>query len=168
MLTGDSESAAKVVSEQLGIDRYYAGILPEDKAQAVKEFKRLGRKVLMVGDGINDSPALAAADVSVSMKDSSDIAREVADVTLLSSDLSQLVSAGLLSQALMLRIRRNFNYIAGFNTALLALGIGGVLTVGTTALLHNASTIGIGIVSMRPLLPDVRKLSDGGSDAEQK
>lgn len=157
MLTGDSEVAADAVSRQLGIDRYFAQILPKDKAVIIESLKKEGRRVIMVGDGINDSPALAAADVSVSMKDSSDIAREVADITMLSSDLSQLLTVRLLGQRLMSRIRQNFNIIVAFNTTLLALGIGGILTPGTTALLHNASTIAISTASLRPCLPEGSK-----------
>lgn len=157
MLTGDGETAASVVSEQLGIDRYHAQILPQDKAEIVKALKDEGRKVIMVGDGINDSPALAAADVSVSMQDSSDIAREVADITLLSSDLRQLITARLLSQKLMRRIQSNFNFIVAFNTTLLALGLGNILTPGTTALLHNSSTIAVGLAGMRPCLPPPKR-----------
>lgn len=154
MLTGDSESAAKLVCEQLNIDKYYAQILPEDKAAIIEEIKAKGCTVIMVGDGINDSPALAAANVSVSMKDSSDIAREVADITLLDSDLSQLVTARLLGQNLLKRIQNNFNFIVTFNTALLILGIGNVLSPTTSALLHNLSTLGISAASMRPCLTE--------------
>lgn len=161
MITGDGEAAAKVVSRQLGVDRYFAQVLPQDKAEIVEALKKDGRKVIMVGDGVNDSPALAAADVSVSMKDSSDIAREVADITMLSSDLNQLVTVRLLGQRLMTRIQQNFNFIAVFNTALLALGLGNVLTPGTTALLHNASTIAVSAAGLRPSLP--KALRDQGA-----
>ncbi len=153
MLTGDNENAARQMSETLGIDECHAGILPQDKAAIVEGLKREGHRVVMVGDGINDSPALAAADVSVSMKDSSDIAREVADITLLDSNLAQLVTARKLGRRLMRRISGNFNFIVAFNTALLALGIGNILTPAASALLHNLSTIGIAAASTRPCLP---------------
>ncbi|MFV0414063.1 MAG: heavy metal translocating P-type ATPase [Oscillospiraceae bacterium] len=160
MLTGDSASAARVVCRQLGISRCHAQILPQDKAAIVEALKKEGRKVIMVGDGINDSPALAAADVSVSMKDSSDIAREVADITLLSSNLAQLVTLRRLSQRLMRRINSNFRFIVGFNTLLLALGIGNVLTPAASALLHNLSTMGISAASTRPCLNERDRQQD--------
>lgn len=153
MLTGDNEASARVVSEQFDIDRYYAGVLPEDKASIIETLKHEGHTVIMVGDGINDSPALAAADVSVSMKDSSDIAREVADITLLESDLSQLVTARILGQRLMERITENFNVIIGFNSALILLGVTNVITPNLSAILHNTSTILIAAASTRPCLP---------------
>jgi P-type E1-E2 ATPase len=154
MLTGDGEKAARTVCHELDVNRYYAQVLPKDKADIIEALKREGRRVVMVGDGINDSPALAAADVSVAMKDSSDIAREVADITMLSSDLAQLVKIRILSQRLMRRIRRNFNWIIAINTALLAAGIGNVIAPGATAFLHNASTLTIGVSALRPYLTD--------------
>lgn len=153
MLTGDGEAAAELVSRQLGINRYHAQILPQDKANIINAIKAEGKKVIMVGDGINDTPALAAADVSISMQDSSDLAREVSDVTLLSSDLSQLVTSRILAQRLMRRIQRNFHLIVSVNTALLAMGIGNVLTPGAMALLHNTSTIAISAAATRRYLP---------------
>lgn len=152
MLTGDSESAAKAVSSQLGLDEYRSQVLPEQKAAIVEEYRKLGRKVIMVGDGVNDSPALAAADVSVSMKDSSDIAREVADITLLSADLRELAVLRELSQNLFERIEKNYRFIIGFNTALLIMGLTGIMPPGRTAVLHNASTMGLSVLSTRPLL----------------
>lgn len=154
MLTGDNEYAAKKISDELGIDAYLSEVLPKDKVDIVEGFKKSGHKVIMVGDGINDSPALAAADVSVSMKDSSDIAREVADITLLDSDLGSLITVRKMGQALMRRIQSNFNIIVGFNSALLLLGLGNVIAPGTLALLHNLSTIGISALGARPLLPE--------------
>ena len=152
MLTGDSENAARAVSERLGIDTFRAQVLPAQKAEIIEEYKKNGSKVIMVGDGVNDSPALAAADVSVSMRDSSDIAREVADITLLSADLRELVLLRELSQRLFIRINRNYRFVIGFNTVLLIFGLTGIMPPGRTALLHNASTIGLSVSSARPLL----------------
>lgn len=152
MLTGDSDSAARVACEDLGISEYRAQVLPADKAKIIEEIKAEGRQVIMVGDGINDSPALSAANVSVAMKDSSDIAKEVADITLLSTELNELVTLRLLSKKLFERINRNYKFILVFNTALLALGIGGMITPQTSALCHNMSTMAISAVSMRPCL----------------
>ncbi len=152
MLTGDSEDAARAVSETLGIDEYRSQVLPDKKAEIVESYKRNGGKVIMAGDGVNDSPALAAADVSVSMKDSSDIAREVADITLLSADLRELVVLRELSERLFTRIDKNYKFIIGFNTALLIMGLTGLMAPGRTAVLHNASTMGISALSTRPLL----------------
>ena len=135
MLTGDQEVAARAVCRQLGIDEYRAQVLPADKSALVEAYRAGGHKVIMVGDGINDSPALAAADVSVAMKDASDLAREVADITLLSSDLRGLAALRLLSQRMLCRIRQNYRLILGFNSALLVLGIAGWLPPSTTALL---------------------------------
>lgn len=157
MLTGDNEASARLVSERFDIDRYYAGVLPEDKASIIESLKHQGHTVIMVGDGINDSPALAAADVSVSMKDSSDIAREVADITLLESDLSQLITVRVLGRRLMERITENFNVIIGFNSALILLGIANVITPNLSAILHNTSTILIAAASTRPCLPASKK-----------
>ncbi len=152
MLTGDSEDAARAVSETLGIDEYRSQVLPDKKAEIVESYKGHGGKVIMAGDGVNDSPALAAADVSVSMKDSSDIAREVADITLLSADLRELVVLRELSERLFTRIDKNYKFIIGFNTALLIMGLTGLMAPGRTAVLHNASTMGISALSTRPLL----------------
>ncbi len=149
MLTGDSKSAAEAACKELGIEEYRAQVLPEDKAAIIEDIKAQGRKVIMVGDGINDSPALSAANVSVSMKDSSDIAKEVADITLFSSDLRNLVTLRILSRNLFNKVERNYKIIIGFNTLLLGLGIGGFITPQTSALLHNLSTMGISALSMR-------------------
>ena len=152
MLTGDSEAAAKNACEKLGIDEYRAQVLPEDKAEIVASLKSSGHKVVMVGDGINDSPALAAADVSVAMKSASDIAREVADITLLSEDLMSLITLRQLSERLFERISENHRFIVGFNTALIIGGISGTLTPASSALLHNVSTTLISGLSTRPCL----------------
>jgi heavy metal translocating P-type ATPase len=154
MLTGDSDATARIVAGKLGIDSYRSQVLPEDKAAIVKSLRAKGRKVIMVGDGINDSPALAAADVSVAMKDSSDIAREVADITLLSSDLYSLVTVRQLSRKLMDRIKGNFRSIISVNTALLLLGLAEIITPNTSALLHNAFTMSVSAASMRPCLKE--------------
>lgn len=152
MLTGDHESAAARVSKNLGIERYEAQVLPEDKARIISELQDNGKIVIMVGDGINDSPALALADVSVAMKDSSDLAREVADITLLSGDIRDLEMMRRLSKRLFRRISRSYGFIIAFNTALILLGIGGFITPSVSSLLHNASTMLISANNMRPLL----------------
>lgn len=153
MLTGDSPQAAAQVAYTLGIDEYRAQVLPEDKANIVNELRAFGHTVLMVGDGINDAPALASADCSAAMVDASDIAREVADITLLNCSLDDIATLRLLSRKLMARIERNYRIIVGFNTMLLALGIAGVLPPSTSALLHNSSTALLTAANMRKLLP---------------
>lgn len=157
MLTGDSDKAARSVAKQLGIDRYQSQVLPDEKADILAKLKAEGKTIIMVGDGINDSPALAIADVSVAMRDASDIAREVADVTLLSSDLNHLIPLIRLSRKLLIRIRQNYLFITSFNSGLLLLGLAGVITPTTSALLHNLSTMGISLHSTRPLLPAQKK-----------
>ena len=152
MITGDGEATARAVASTIGIDRYYSQVLPEDKAAIINDLKMSGRKVIMVGDGVNDTPGLAAADVSVAMKDASDIAQEVADITLLSADLRELILLRTLSTKLLDRINTNYRFILGFNTGLLVLGQLGILTPATSAVLHNISTMGISAGSMRPLL----------------
>jgi heavy metal translocating P-type ATPase len=152
MLTGDSEPAARETSRLLGLDGFRAQMLPEEKARVIRAYRAEGRKVAMVGDGVNDSPALAEADVSVAMKDASDIAREVADITLLRSDLTGLLYLRRLSAGLMRRIRSNYRGIVGFNTGLLILGLAGLITPGVSALLHNASTILISAASTRRIV----------------
>lgn len=141
MLTGDSENAARTIAEELGIDHYRSQVLPEDKASVVEEIKASGKKVIMVGDGINDSPALSAADVSVAMKDSSDLAREVADITLLRPTLEDLITIRLLSQRMLDLINRNYRYIVVLNTIFMALGIIGVIPPSLTSVLHNGTTM---------------------------
>lgn len=153
MLTGDSEKAARSIAGQLGIDRYESQVLPDEKASILEKLKAEGKTIIMVGDGINDSPALSTADVSIAMRDASDIAREVADVTLLSSDLSHLIPLIVLSRKLVGRINSNYLFILSFNSMLLLLGLFGILPPTTSALLHNLSTMGISIHSTRPLLP---------------
>lgn len=152
MLTGDGEAAAKAACEALGIEEYYAQVLPEDKAEIIRSLKEQGRTVIMVGDGINDSPALSCADVSVAMKDGSEIAKEIADITLLSENLDGLITLRHLSKALFTRIEKNYASILGVNTTLLLLGVGGVIQPSTSAFLHNASTMMFSGASMRPYL----------------
>jgi heavy metal translocating P-type ATPase len=152
MLTGDSENAACSVAKELGISEYRSQVLPEDKAKIIEEIKKEGRKVIMVGDGINDSPALSVADVSVAMKDSSDIAREVADISLLSPDLNNLVTIRILSQKMLDKIQDNYGTIVAVNTSLIGLGIFGIITPSISSLIHNLSTVVIGALSTRPLL----------------
>ena len=152
MMTGDGENAAERAAKALGITEYYSQVLPEDKAEMVAKLKEKGHKVVMVGDGINDSPALAAADVSIAMRDSSDLARQVADITLLSEDLTDLIVLRTLSRKLMLRTRNNYRFIIGFNTGLMAAGIFGFMTSQTTSILHNLSTMALSAISTRPFL----------------
>ena len=154
MLTGDHEGAAKRTADMLGIDNFRAQVLPEDKATIIEELKNEGRTVIMVGDGINDSPALALSDVSIAMKDSADLAREVADVTLLSGDLRDLALLRKLSSRLFRRIKRNYTFIMAFNSLLILLGLKGTITPSASSLLHNSSTMLISANSMRPLLKD--------------
>lgn len=154
MLTGDHISAAERTAEKLGITQLRAQVLPENKAEIINELKGEGKTVIMVGDGINDSPALAAADVSVAMKDSSDLAREVADITLLTEDLRDLTLVRELSRRMLKRITRNYGIIVAFNTALILLGMGGVITPSVSSILHNGSTMLISAHSMRPLLSE--------------
>lgn len=154
MLTGDHISAAERTAEKLGITQLRAQVLPENKAEIINELKGEGKTVVMVGDGINDSPALAAADVSVAMKDSSDLAREVADITLLTEDLRDLTLVRELSRRMLRRITRNYGIIVAFNTALILLGMGGVITPSVSSILHNGSTMLISAHSMRPLLSE--------------
>jgi len=152
MITGDSDVVAQSVCKKLGINHCYSQVLPDGKYKIIEELKSQGKKVVMVGDGINDSPALARADVSIAMKDASDIAREVADITLLSSNLNDLVLLRELSQKLFKRINSNYDFIVGFNSALIVLGMFGVLSPSTTALIHNVSTVAISANSTRKLL----------------
>lgn len=154
MLTGDGEAAAAKVASALNLDDYKAQVLPEHKAQMVEQLKAEGHKLIMVGDGINDSPALAAADVSVAMKDASDIAQEVADVTLLSGSLEELVMMRRLSQQMLDKINSQYHAIIGINSALLILGLLSAITPASSALLHNLSTLAISVNAMRPCLKD--------------
>lgn len=152
MMTGDSERTASVIAKKVGVDEYYAEVLPEDKAAFVEREKAKGRKVIMIGDGINDSPALSAANVGIAISDGAEIAREIADITVGSDDLYQIVTLKYISNALMKRIKSNYRKIVVFNSGLIALGVAGVLPPTTTALLHNGSTILISVNSMKNLL----------------
>ena len=152
MMTGDSERTARAIAKRVGVDEYYAEVLPEDKANFVEREKQAGRKVIMIGDGINDSPALSAADVGIAISDGAEIAREIADITVGSDDLYQIVTLKLLSDSLMQRIHSNYRKIVGFNSLLIVLGVAGVIQPTTSALLHNSSTLLIGLESMQNLL----------------
>ena len=154
MLTGDSESGAKSIANALGIDKYESQVLPEDKSRIVEKLKEEGKTVIMVGDGINDSPALAVADVSVSMKNSSDIAREVADISLLSDDLYDLVTLRKLSTGMFDKIYTNYHGIVAVNSTLIALGILGTITPATSSMIHNLSTMLFGVMSTRSVLDE--------------
>lgn len=157
MLTGDSQKAAEAIAEKLGITKCFAQVLPEDKHHYVERLKEEGHRVIMVGDGINDAPALAAADVSVAMSDASDIAREAADITLRGADLTELATLRTLSEKLMQRIHRNYRFIIAFNSSLLLFGLLGIIAPTTSAFLHNASTMAICAKSMTPVLKDTAK-----------
>ena len=152
MMTGDSERTAKVIAQKVGVDEYYSEVLPEDKARYVEKEKEMGRKVIMIGDGVNDSPALSAADVGIAISDGAEIAREIADITMGADNLYEIVTLKAISNALMKRIHKNYRFIVGFNTGLIALGVGGILQPATSALLHNTSTLLIGLESMKNLI----------------
>ena len=152
MMTGDSERTARAVAEHAGVDEYYAEVLPEDKAAFIRSEHEKGRKVIMIGDGVNDSPALSEADAGIAMSDGAAIAREIADVTVCSDDLRSLVTLKRISDGLMARIHANYRFIISFNAGLIVLGVAGVLPPSTSALLHNVSTLGIGLRSMKNLL----------------
>ena len=152
MMTGDNEKTARAVAAAVGVDAYYAGVLPEDKANFIRREHDAGRKVIMLGDGVNDSPALSEADAGIAISDGAAIAREVADITLSGEVLYALLTLKRLSDALMGRIHGNYRKIIGFNLMLICLGVAGVLPPATSALLHNASTLVISLESMRPLL----------------
>ncbi|HOC33971.1 MAG TPA: heavy metal translocating P-type ATPase [Ruminococcus flavefaciens] len=151
MMTGDNERTARAVAEKVGIDEYHAGVLPEDKAAFIRVEREAGRKVVMIGDGVNDSPALSEADAGIAISSGAAIAREIADITISADDLYALVELKRLSNALMNRIHRNYRTIIGFNGGLIGLGVLGVLPPATSALLHNASTLAIGLRSMTEL-----------------
>lgn len=152
MMTGDSERTAKAVAEKLGIDEYYAEVMPEDKAMFIEKMQTDGNSVIMVGDGINDSPALSKADVGIAISSGAAIAREIADITVSSDDLNSLVTLKEISNLLMARIRSNYRSIMSFNTALIVLGVVGVIPPTTSAFLHNASTLAFTLKSMTKLM----------------
>ena len=159
MMTGDNRRTAESVAAQVGVDAVYSEVLPEDKAAFIRQEKARGHTVIMVGDGVNDSPALSEADAGIAISTGAAIAREIADITIASEDLFELVTLRRLSEALMQRIHRNYRFIVGFNFSLIVLGVAGVLPPTTSALLHNASTLGISLKSMTDLLPDEDKKS---------
>ena len=154
MMTGDSDRIAANIAQKAGVDAYYSEVLPEDKANFVEQEKKAGHKVIMVGDGINDSPALSVADVGIAISEGAEIAREIADVTIAADDLREIITLKKISNALMKRIDRNYKVIVGFNTALILFGVGGVLQPTMSALLHNTSTILISLKSMENLLEE--------------
>ena len=153
MMTGDSERTAAAIARRVGVDEYYSEVLPEDKANFIEKEKAAGRRVIMVGDGINDSPALSAANVGIAISDGAEIAREIADITVGADDLQELVVLKEISNALMKRIRRNYRFIITFNAGLIACGVAGILQPTSSALLHNTSTLAISLKSMQNLLP---------------
>ena len=154
MMTGDNEKTAEAVAEAVCVDEYHAGVLPEDKAEFVRAERAAGRTVMMIGDGVNDTPALSEADVGVAINTGAAIAKEIADITVSSEDLFCLVALRRLASALMFRIDRNYRFIVGFNLMLILLGVSGVIQPTTSALFHNASTLGISLKSMTDLLPE--------------
>ena len=152
MMTGDSERTAKAIAKRVGVDEYYAEVLPEDKAGFCEKEKAAGRKVIMIGDGINDSPALSAANVGIAISDGAELAREIADITIGADNLRELVTLKKISNGLIRRISRNYRMIVGFNAGLIGLGVAGIIMPTTSALLHNTSTLVIGLKSMQNLL----------------
>lgn len=158
MLTGDSKRTAAAIAVQVGVDEYHAEVLPEDKAHFVEAERAKGHTVIMLGDGINDSPALSAADVGIAISDGAAIAREIADITIAADNLFELVSLKLIADSLMRRIRENYRFVIGFNGGLIVLGATGILAPSTSALLHNLSTLGISLRSMTKLLGQVSSI----------
>ena len=154
MMTGDSEHTAASIAKRVGVDEYYSEVLPEDKAGFIEAEKAAGRKVVMIGDGINDSPALSAADAGIAISDGAELAREIADITIAAEDLREIVVMKRLSNAMMRRIQGNYKGIVGVNAALIVLGVAGVIQPTTSALLHNTSTLAISLRSMGSLLPE--------------
>ncbi len=154
MMTGDSRRTAEAVAAEVGVDEVFAEVLPEDKAAYIRSEKAAGRKVIMIGDGVNDSPALSEADAGIAIATGAAIAREIADITISSENLFELVTLRRLSEALMDRIHRNYRFIVGFNCLLIALGVAGILPPATSALLHNLSTLAVSMKSMTNLLPE--------------
>ena len=152
MMTGDNEHTAKAIAEKVGIDEFYAEVLPGDKAKFVEKEKAAGRKVIMTGDGINDSPALSASDAGIAISDGAELAREIADITISADDLYQILILKQISDQLMRRIRKNYRSIVGINSTLIALGVFGIIQPTTSALMHNTSTLLISLGSMRKLL----------------
>ena len=156
MMTGDSERTAAAIAKQVGVDRFFAEVLPEDKANFVQQAKAEGHTVVMIGDGINDSPALSAADIGIAINSGAAIAREIADVTIKADSLEELVALKAIANSLQKRVRANYRFVLTFNSALIALGALGILQPASSAMLHNLSTIGISLKSMTNLLPENR------------
>ncbi|MCR4842826.1 MAG: heavy metal translocating P-type ATPase [Eubacterium sp.] len=154
MMTGDSDKTAASIAAQVGVDEYYSEVMPEDKAGFVEKEKLAGHRVMMIGDGINDSPALSAADVGVAISDGAQIAREIADITIAADDLNELLTLRRISQLLMKRIDGNFKKIVGLNSAFILMGVGGIIAPSTSATLHNTSTLLISLDSMRNLIDE--------------
>ena len=157
MMTGDSERTAASIAKRVGVDEYYSEVLPEDKAGFIEREKAAGRKVVMIGDGINDSPALSAADAGIAISDGAELAREIADITISADNLYQIVRLKQLSQAMMKKINRNYKEIVGINTGLILLGVGGIIQPTTTAMFHNISTVAISLQSMQNL-PEIEEV----------
>ena len=157
MLTGDSARTAAAIAAQVGVDEFQAEVLPEDKARYVARLRQAGHTVLMVGDGINDSPALSEADAGLAVSDGAAIAREIADITISAESLWELVELRRLAMELMRRIRSNYRFVIGFNGALIALGVVGILPPAMSATLHNLSTLGVSLRSMSPLPLESKK-----------
>ena len=153
MMTGDSKRTAEAVAAAVGVDEFFSEVLPEDKAEFIRREHEAGRKVIMIGDGVNDSPALSEADAGIAISTGAAIAREIADITISADDLYSLLTLREISAALMGRIRFNYRTIIGFNLGLIILGVAGILPPATSALLHNSSTVAIGLASMRDYLP---------------
>ena len=158
MLTGDNERSARRIAAETGITEFRADLLPEHKHEIVEQLQAEGHRVVMIGDGVNDSPALSEADAGVAISTGAAIAREIADITIASEDLFELVTLRKISEALMGRIHRNYRFIVGFNLGLIVFGVAGLLPPTTSALLHNASTLAISLKSMTNLLPDKKKI----------
>ena len=163
MLTGDSERTAAAIAAQVGVDEYHAEVLPEDKARFVEAEQAAGHTVIMLGDGINDSPALSAADVGIAISDGAAIAREIADITIAADNLFELVSLRMIAASLLRRIRSNYRFVIGFNGGLIGLGAAGVLAPATSAMLHNLSTLAISLGSMTNLLGQVAEQAEDSS-----
>ena len=152
MMTGDSDKTARVIAKEVGVDEYYSEVLPDDKASFINREHEAGRTVIMIGDGVNDSPALSASDCGIAVSTGAAIAKEVADVTLTSDDLYDMVILKILANRLQERINRNYRTIISFNGMLILLGVLGILPPATSALLHNSSTVIIGLNSMTNLM----------------
>ena len=154
MMTGDSERTAAAIAKRVGVDEYYSEVLPEDKANFITKETEKGRKVMMIGDGINDSPALSAASVGIAVSDGAEIAKEIADITISAESLYEVVALKKISNALLKRIHKNYRSIVGINSGLIVLGVAGVLAPATSALCHNVSTLLISLNRMKNLLPE--------------